>query len=219
MTHVYHTTLMQRILLSKKAFEIELTRPEGFEFNSGQNICFVQGGMERYYTPISSPKDSTFKLCIRYVEKGLFTPTLQSAELGCVFKITGPHGYFVFRPSHRPAVFVATGTGIAPFVSMARAGVIDFTLLHGVTNAEDLYYESFFRKLSAKYIPCISGYSGEAAIHSGSFQGRVTDFVQNELPHAEYDFYICGRQEMIRDVTHLVDDLFPGSLIYCEVFF
>jgi len=33
------------------------------------------------------------------------------------------------------------------------------------------------------------------------------------------DFYLCGRQDMIRDVTLLIDEEFQGSLVYSEVFY
>ena len=51
------------------------------------------------------------------------------------------------------------------------------------------------------------------------FRGRVTDYLRNELPLSTYDFYLCGGREMIRDVTLLVDEQFPGSYIYTEPFY
>jgi len=43
--------------------------------------------------------------------------------------------------------------------------------------------------------------------------------LQKHLPTAVYDFYLCGRGEMIREVTWLVDEKFPGSLLYSELFY
>ena len=40
-----------------------------------------------------------------------------------------------------------------------------------------------------------------------------------KLARRAYDFYLCGREEMIRDVTLLVDEAFPGSRVYAEIFF
>ena len=51
------------------------------------------------------------------------------------------------------------------------------------------------------------------------FHGRVTDYLRDKLPVTAYDFYLCGRREMIRDVTLLVDERFPGSHIYTEPFY
>jgi benzoate/toluate 1,2-dioxygenase reductase component len=219
MNTVKKIKLIKRNWLSKKAFEIELLRPLDFEFVPGQNIRLVQGDIERYYSIISAPHEPTISLCIRFIKQGLFSPVLATAEPGFEFPFTGPHGYFTFKPSKRPPVFVATGVGIAPFVSMARSGITHFTLLHGVSRAEELYYESFFRKTASSFIPCLSESNAEDSDLPDIFYGRVTDFIQNKLPRMEYDFYLCGCGEMVRDVTLLADELFPGSFVYNEVFF
>jgi hypothetical protein len=65
-------------------------------------------------------------------------------------------------------------------------------------------------------VPCISG-SGESS--GGHFQGRVTEYLRKYLETGRYDFYLCGRREMIRDVTLLADEKFPGSYIYTEIFY
>ncbi len=216
---VQETALISRQWLSKKAFEIEISRPSGFQFAAGQTIRFVHGDIERYYSPVSAPSDPTLTLCVRLIEGGNFTPTLATADIGTRFRLTGPYGYFTFNASSRPPVFVATGTGIAPFVSMARSGVRDFTLLHGVSCAEDLYYDDLFREKTNKYVPCISGPFPDERISPGKFQGRVSDYVRKHLSKREYDFYLCGRDEMVRDVTLLIDECFPGSRVFVEVFF
>jgi ferredoxin-NADP reductase len=211
--------LVNRRWVSKKAFEIQLTRPASFEFKAGQTIQFVHGDIKRYYSIVSSPDEPTLTLCIRHIKEGAFSPILASAEIGTRFNLTGPHGYFTFIPSRRPPVFVATGTGIAPFASMARAGVKNFTLLHGVTYPEDLYYRSFFSKINASYIPCISAAIAAYQQSPNLFQGKVTEYIRRILKRGEYDFYLCGGEEMTRDVTMLVDECFPESLVYIEVFF
>jgi ferredoxin-NADP reductase len=153
------------------------------------------------------------------VEKGQFSPVLTAAEIGRKFSFTGPYGYFTYRPSERPAVFVATGTGIAPFLSISRSGVTEFTLLHGVRTAADLHYQDFFRRTARLYVPCLSASPDQAGAIENGFGGRVTRYLKAYFPPGTYDFYLCGRQEMIRDVTLLVDEQFPGSLVYTETFF
>lgn len=213
------TKLINRHWISKKAFEIELARPSGFHFTAGQTIRLIHGEVKRYYSIISAPTDPTLALCVRFVESGSFTPTLATADMGHPFTLTGPHGYFTFNASLRPPVFVATGTGIAPFVSMARSGVKNFLLLHGVSRAEDLYYEHVFCNFSNDYAPCISNPTTDEQMVRGRFQGRVSDYIRINLPRIKHDFYLCGRDEMVRDVTQLVDDSFPGSRVYSEVFY
>jgi NAD(P)H-flavin reductase len=119
----------------------------------------------------------------------------------------------------RPAVLVATGVGISPFVSMTRSGVICSTLLHGVRTAAELYYEPLLRNAAKRYVPCLSKAATETGLPHDSFRGRVTEYLKKHLEPGVYDFYVCGRSEMVRDVTLLVDELFPGSHVYAEIFY
>jgi len=103
---------------------------------------------------------------------------------------------------------------------MARAGVRDFLLLHGVREPEELYYEALFRDSAGRVVPCLTGPGpGGPPRPEHAFPGRVTAYIETRLPRRSYDFYLCGREEMIRDATFLVDDLFPGSRVYSEIFF
>ena len=210
------TRLLKRQWLSDKTFEIILSRPAGFEFEPGQRIRLNIGKHARDYSIVSAPNASELTLCIRNVAGGKMSGLLSTAEIGKPFTIDGPYGYFTYKPSIRPAVFVATGTGIAPFCSMARAGVSDFIILHGVGLPEDLYYADQFNISAAQYVPCLT----EAKkLPSDAFKGTVTTYLDEHLPCSTYDFYLCGRREMIRDVTLLIDERFPDSLVYTEMFF
>jgi benzoate/toluate 1,2-dioxygenase reductase subunit len=207
--------LKNRRWLSDKAFEIDLAKPPSFHFIPGQRICLSHEGRERDYSLISAPDDDVLTLCIKYVKKGRVSPFLASASVGTNLCFAGPRGYFTYKPSPRPPIFVATGTGIAPFVSMSRAGLRGFILLHGARSARELHYEAFFRSVSGSYIPCIT----QSSEREDFFHGRVTDYLNSMMPRKDYDFYLCGRAEMIRDVTLLVDAHFPGSLVYAETFY
>jgi len=151
------------------------------------------------------------------VEGGALSPVLAKAEIGTSFFIRGPRGYFVWLPSERPSVFVATGTGAAPFISMAKSGVKDFIFLHGAKRIEDLYERPLFRGAAATYVACLSypGHWPDADV----FEGRVTRFLRDRLNSGLYDFYLCGRKEMIRDATLIVDEKFSGSSVYSEPFY
>jgi len=212
----FPTKLVHRRWLSKRTFEITFSKPSSYNIRPGQRIRIYYQTMERDYTPVSAPGDPEITFCIRKVDTGKFTPVLSTAQIGTRFDISKPDGYFTFKPSRRQPVFVATGTGIAPFCSMVRSGVTGFTLLHGVDRPQELYYQSKLESVADLYIPCISR---EYQSSSNHFRGRVTDYLKKHLPPAKYDFYLCGRREMIREVTWLVDERFPGSLLYSEHFF
>jgi len=215
----YRTRLQETCRLSANTFELSLARPEGFVFRAGQHIRLQAQGLDRDYSLTSGPEEAPLTLLIRRVPEGTLTPFLASLEPGAELAFSGPRGHFVFRPSDRPVVFVATGTGIAPFSSMVRSGVRDFLLLHGVREPEDLCYEDLFRAAAREVIPCLTGHGGGRNPRPDAFSGRVTAYLEADLPRRPCDFYLCGREEMIRDVTLLVDEAFPGSRVYAEIFF
>ena len=214
----YKARLLERRRLSENTFEAALTRPAGFDVKPGQHIRCIYEALEREYSLISPPSDKTMNICVRDTGTGNFSSILASAKPGWEFHFTGPHGHFLFRPSERIPVFIATGTGIAPFVSMTRSGLSGFILLHGVQTARELYYEQLLRDKARLYIPCLSRHhDGHAP--ADAFPGRVTEYIENHLTQAPYDFYLCGRAEMIRDVMLLADEKFQTSRIYSERFY
>ena len=213
---IHKTKLLKRRWLTEKTFEAVLSRPAGFGFTPGQRIRLLHQSLERDYSLVNETVAKDLTLCIRCVAGGMFSPLLAKAAIGMPFKFTGPHGYFVYRKSVRRPVFVATGTGIAPFTALARSGIKDYLLLHGVRKQKELYYSELLRQNARQYIACLTE---EAQAESGYFQGRVTEFLETQLETSAYDFYLCGREDMIRDVIWLVDDKFPGSLVYTEIFY
>ncbi len=215
----YTTEILDRSWISKTAFEIELARPFFFDFIPGQCICFIHDDIERYYSLISTPDNPTLRLCVHYVKQGIFSPLLSEAKMGTRFTIKGPRGYFTFRASARPPVFVACGTGIAPFLSIGRSGVTGFTLLHEVKEPKELYYESFFRSSAKRYVPCLTEDITGTRVPPNAFFGEAAEYLAKHLAPLGYDFYLCGEREMIRDVTLCVDEDFPESFVYQEVYY
>jgi benzoate/toluate 1,2-dioxygenase reductase subunit len=213
----YEATVVARKWLAEKVFELELSRPSDFQFVPGQRIRFVHEKGERDYSLVSSPEEDHLLLLIKLVRGGVFSPVLAQADSGTTFRFTGPMGYFLWLPSNRPAVFVATGTGIAPFVSMARSGAKGFILIHGVRRSDQLYYRAFLEQRARRYVACLSERAPQG--DPRAFHGRVTAYLAEHLTAAPYDFFLCGRGEMIRDAVLLVDRLFPGSLVYAETFY
>jgi NAD(P)H-flavin reductase len=171
---------------------------------------------ERDYSLASGVDAKELVLCIRLVEQGNVSKFLSTCDLPAEIPIKGPYGYFTFKPSTRQAIFVATGTGIAPFCSMVRSGIAGFILLHGVRQSADLYYRELFQPAAKTYMGCLSNVDQES---EAFFHGRVTKYLRKHQPLGSYDFYLCGHRSMIRDVTRLVDRRFTGSLVYTEMFY
>ncbi len=212
--------LLARRWISPQTFEIVLTRPAGLSFQAGQHLRLRIGPDERDYSMVSAPGDPELVLCIRRVAGPGLSDQLARCPIGTHLTFTGPHGHFTYRRSDRKAVFVATGTGIAPFVAMARAGARAFTLLHGVRRSDELLYAGELAASAGRYVGCLTepGNPGGSP-DGGIFRGRVTAFLEGVLEPDLYDFYLCGGTEMIRDATWIADRRFPRSRVYYESFF
>jgi len=219
---IHKTRLLSRHWIGREAFEIKLSKPRNFNFLSGQfvRILYQDADEGRDYSIASPPSASEITLCVQRVPEGRVSSWLSSLPTGEQIRMAGPWGYFVFRPGRRLPVFVATGTGVAPFRSMVLAGAEGAIILHGVRQTSELYYRETFEQCSScRYVPCLSGHGPHDPIPQGAFRGRVTDYLQKHLPAGEYDFYLSGNSEMIRDAISLVDSLFPGSRVLAEPFF
>ncbi len=206
--------LLRRERLSEHVFQVELERPPGFEFTAGQSIRVSAGGQGRDYSLAGGPSADTLVLCVRLVEGGAVSPLLAGALPRTPIAFTGPHGVFTLAKSPRPVIWAATGVGVAPFLAMVRAGATGFTLLHGVRRSGELFSRGELEAAAARYVPCLTG---ETA--AGCFPGRVTGWAEANLPGGAYDIYLCGNRRMVRDFIVIVDERFPGSRVFTEIFF
>jgi benzoate/toluate 1,2-dioxygenase reductase subunit len=205
--------------LTAHTFEIRFHRPSDFNFLPGQKVQVIHDGVKRDYSLLSTAQDDELAICVRHIPEGRMSPVLAHAPVGRIFHLTPAFGFFLFQPSRRPAVFVATGTGIAPFVAFVRSGVRGFHLLHGVRCAEELYYHDLLAPAASSFIPCLTGTRPPAPHRPHAFAGRVTAYLENRLIAGDYDFYLCGRGEMVRDALRIIDRRFPSARVFTETFF
>src|SRR4029077_10789662 len=128
----------------------------------------------------------------------------EDEEISC----QGPFGDFILRPPLRDTLFIATGTGIAPFRSMlhwlladpARHQDKQLWLLFGNRTQEDIYYHQEFLSLAARhanfhYLPTLSRGAPEWQDLRGYVQEHVARIVRGR---ADMHAYICGLDKMIK---------------------
>lgn len=142
---------------------------------------------------------------------------LCSLEAGAKIAFQGPFGDFILRPTLRDTVFVATGTGIAPFRSMLHWLLAEndrhqghqFSLLFGARREQDIYYRDEFEELAARhanfhFLPTLS----RAAAEWKGLRG----YVQEHLPEiagtrTDMHAYICGLDKMVKENRELLKSL------------
>jgi benzoate/toluate 1,2-dioxygenase reductase component len=212
--------LFQGIVLHQRwltgdVFEISFGRPAGFTFIPGQKVALAIHDISRQYTLINPPDAAELTICVRHVATGSFTPLLVQAKAGETFALSAASGFFTYQSIKRKAVFVATGTGIAPFLAFIRDGARDFYCLHGAFNESGLLYRDEVEEAADVYVPCLSVSESDGRFWSG----RVTTYLEQRLAQDSYDFYLCGNGNMVRDAIQIIDLKFPGSRVFMETFF
>jgi ferredoxin-NADP reductase len=122
----------------------------------------------------------------------------------------GPSGRFNLVPSDRPKIFIATGTGIAPFIPMIYKSLAEnptqkISVFFGLSCNQDKYVKEFFAEIlnNRHDYPNFKFYltSRKPQVTDLDLQGRVTESVPAiiEKPE-ENDFYICGNPNMVDDM-------------------
>lgn len=214
----HSVSILGRKWLDEETFELICTRPQGFEFVAGQHVTMYHQEDEREYTILSPPSADSLRFLIKRINQGRLSTVLAALETGSDLAISKAKGYLIYRQTDRPIYFVGTGVGIAPFVSMAAAGVRNFTLLHGAREVTGLFYRQDLVVAADRYIPCVSGQVKQGTNVVDLHRGHVTDYVDRYIKPGAYDFYLCGSRAMIHDMTHLLDRHYPETRIYSEAF-
>ena len=131
---------------------------EPFPFEAGQyatlGLMGSAGKLVQRPMSISSSSDdlSEYEFFIRHVQAGGFTPLLWERSVGDPINIKGPKGKFLLQDDGRRCLFIASGTGLAPFIGMiemlrGRGQSRDVVLLHGVSYDYDLAWRQQLTEL------------------------------------------------------------------------
>jgi len=194
--------------------ELEVSDADEFGFVPGQWLS-VQAhtpegeAITRAYSIASPPAENgRFAFCLNRVQAGFMSNYLCSLDEGAKISLQGPFGDFILRPPLHDTVFIATGTGIAPFRAMLHWLLAEndrhqgrqLRLLFGARYEQDIYYREEFERLAAEhthfhFLPTLSranadwkGLRGYVQQHLGEVVGMRTDM------HA----YICGLDKMVK---------------------
>jgi benzoate/toluate 1,2-dioxygenase reductase subunit len=186
------------------------------------NIDVPGSGQHRSYSFSSAPGESKISFLIKKISGGVMSTWLESAQAGNKVELTGPLGSFYLRAVERPLLFLAGGTGLAPFLSMlevlARANSQQKVhLIYGVTRDLDLVQVDAIEAYVAK-LPNFS-YSTVVADTDSTHprKGWVTQHMPVEAVNdGDVDVYLCGPPPMVDAVRKHFDDngVKPNSFHY-----
>jgi NAD(P)H-flavin reductase len=146
-------------------------------------------------------------LCLNRVESGFLSNWLCDLDVDTVVQFHGPHGMFTLRQPDHDAVFIATGTGVAPvrgiaqwlFESPERHDARQYWLLYGTRHESGLYYRDEFQEIERShpnfhYIPTLSRGDETWTGRRGYVQEHVREVVGDRK---DMQAYICGLHQMV----------------------
>jgi benzoate/toluate 1,2-dioxygenase reductase subunit len=194
---------------SKTTVSFSLQTDQPVAFLPGQYVNLqVPGSKEtRSYSFSSPPHQAELSFLIRDVPDGLMSTYMRSkANANDFLTFSGPYGSFYLRPTIRPILMLAGGTGLAPFLSMLhwlKDNPTDqpIKLAYGVNTNDDLVELDKLAEIKAAmpnfdFLTCVvDGNSGHARC------GYVTDHLEpNDLRDGDVDVYVCGPPPMVEGV-------------------
>jgi len=185
------------------------------DFKAGQFFMLSIPGQEkpvnRSYSVASPPSKDGFLLCVKLIPDGLGSNYLKEMNVGDTAEFMAPAGHFVLQDSKKETIMIATGTGLAPFMSMLpiafeRGDTQPITLYFGCRHEKDLFYIDQLRKWEEEYenftaVVCLSQPDEEWI----GGDGRVTDLLESHpIDAADTKVYICGNGNMVKDVRSMM---------------
>lgn len=238
MSDQYNAEVVSKSYLTDSLFFIKVKPDQGvLDFIPGQYIALgltaeaprheslpaeevAQEGADlirRSYSIGSAPAEKDgYEFYIALLPQGVLTARLAALEVGDkLFIGRKPIGKFCLKdvPEGHPLVLVATGTGVAPFVSMLREGSVlktapAVTLLHGVRYDTDFGYGDELKEIEAKNpnFTLKQIVSRDSEGWTGA-RGYVQDLIADgSVPVApdSHHIMLCGNPNMIEDLEKLL---------------
>ena len=214
-----------------------LSPEEGISYKPGQ---YIQLEVPKYklskepeyraFSMSSSSKEThSVELYIGLVEKGVVSTYVHEyLKEGEELVMRGPFGDFYYRDSERDILMIATGTGLAPIMSILRHIRSEqiqrkITLFFGTRLQEELYCLDELGDMekqlpSFTFIPTLSREAADSQWEGK--RGRVTGLIDDLIPEgADYDVYICGNPDMVDSCAErLMKKGIPEDHIYFDKF-
>lgn len=200
----------KRKLYPADVLDVKLIAPDVYVLSFRRNFSFTAGqvvaidvmadGTPRLYSIASGENDENTEILFDEKPDGKLTPMLSKLKSGDKIYVSEPFGKFHCKETK--AWWIASGTGVAPFVSMSRSGMASGKMLiHGARYDENFYFSEVLEPiLGEDYIRCCSQQKD-----TRHYAGRLTQWIRKKenLP-SDTQFYLCGSPEMVVEVRDLL---------------
>ena len=186
-------------------------------------------GIRRSYSFATSPSPTgQVSFFIKHVPHGLVSSAVNTLDLtDQTVWLDGPIGNFYLRPTDKPLLLIAGGSGLAPIMSMLEHALTEniqnpVTLLFGARTQSDLYMLDRIKEIQSQwpapfeFVPVLSNEPSFSSWRGA--QGWVSEHLKRaELPNV--CTYLCGPPAMIDSTEDKLIALGVARQdIYCDRF-
>jgi len=183
--------------------------------------------IRRMYSIASSSVLTEFvEFYITIVRSGALTPRIFNLQVGDRIEMgKKTSGMFTLEevPDGNNIILVATGTGVAPYISMLRSNALQksggkLAVIHGAANSWDLGYSSELTLIESmadkfKYIPTIlmpekepAGWHGETRLVEDIWKSGTMEKIWGFKPSpANTHIFLCGNPGMTEAMLKLLN--------------
>ena len=195
--------------------------PLSFEAGQFVRIALDVNGerVARPFSMVNAPDDPVLEFYGIVVPEGPLSPRLERLRPGeRLYVAPNPAGFLVLSelPDAQTLWLLSTGTGIAPFISMLRAGTPwkrfrNVVLVHAVRHAKELVYREEAQRIrNLRYVTVVSREDAP-----GSLRGRIPALVRNgqleaaaglKLAADSSQVMLCGNPDMLKDTTEVLKE-------------
>ena len=214
----YQSRLLGRTEVAEGTMAFRFEKPSSFIFKPGQYIDLTLSGSGREYCPsntlthafsiASSPLNDELLFTTR-MRNTLFKRVISALPIDSTVKIEGPMGSFnLHNNTARPAVFLAGGIGIAPFLSMLTYATEE-KLRHQIV----LFYANRYLKDAAfldalwrletanprfRFVPTLTRSDGDKGAWKGKTGHITSEMLLNRIKTLRGPiYYIAGPPTMV----------------------
>lgn len=186
-------------------------------FQAGQFVRIaldIEGQrVARAFSFVNPPQDPVLEFYGIVVPEGPLSPRLAKLRAGDSLYVAGnPAGFLVLSevPDAETLWLIATGTGLAPFLSLLRTETPwqrfkNVVVVHAVRHAKELVYRDLIRKTRARYVSFVSREAATGAlagrIPAAITDGRLEKAAGVALTPDTSHVMLCGNPQMLKDAT------------------
>lgn len=215
---MHDLTIHKVTFKTAELFELQFERGD-IQFEPGHCMALFSDSIEsRPYSIAAGNGEKILRFLIRRVPNGIVSNWLANRKPGDRVQASEPFGWFAPGRSvdEEQSVFIATGTGIAPFMSYLRSqpSRLPVCCLYGVSRANEAFSLDELKTLPNFQLAV----SREAS--ENDFHGRVTGLLDRLPIGKQIHFYLCGLDAMIDEVSSWLEQHhIDYTQIHREVFF